>query len=241
MAHAELRGVVALDGPSGTGKSTVARELATALGAAYLDTGAMYRAATLAVLRANVERTDLPGVIDVTGSARLDMGTDPARPSVFLNGERVNAAIRGVGVTNAVSDVSAVPEVREILLAQQRRLISTALNAPGGIVIEGRDIGTVVVPDAGLKVYLTAAAEKRAERRRGQDAAQGRSSELEQTYADVQRRDALDSGRAVAPLRMAADAVELDTTRLDVAEVRERLTSLAASRGLLINAERTAR
>ncbi|WP_188987302.1 (d)CMP kinase [Saccharopolyspora thermophila] len=239
MAHARLRGVVALDGPSGTGKSTVSRRLASALGATYLDTGAMYRAVTLAVLRAGVDPADEAEVARVAREAQLTMGTDPEAPAVFLDGEDVGREIRGPEVTGAVSAVSAVAAVREQLVAQQRQLIEQALLSPGGMVVEGRDIGTVVVPDAGLKVYLTASAHARAQRRTRQDIAEGRAGDLDRTHADVQRRDALDSSRPVAPLRKAADAVELDTTELDVAQVLERLHELVDDRGLRVDVERT--
>src|SRR5437764_1059590 len=149
-----LRGVVALDGPSGTGKSTVARKLASALGAAYLDTGAMYRAVTLAVLRQQLDPADAEAVTRVAESADLVMGTDPVLPSVTLDGEDVAREIRDTEVTGAVSAVSAVPEVRHLLVEHQRRLIGEAEVEPGGVVVEGRDIGTVVAPAAGLKVYL---------------------------------------------------------------------------------------
>ncbi|MCI2422813.1 (d)CMP kinase [Saccharopolyspora sp. K220] len=239
MAHARLRGVVALDGPSGTGKSTVSRKLASALGAAYLDTGAMYRAATLAVLRAGVEPSDAGAVAQVVSAARLSVGTDPVRPAVFLDGADVGREIRGPEVTGAVSAVSAVAAVREQLVAQQRELINDALLAPGGVIVEGRDIGTVVAPDAGLKVYLNASAHARARRRTAQDVSEGRDGDLGRTHADVQRRDALDSGRQVSPLRKADDAVELDTTDLDVVAVLEQLHKHIESRGLLVAAERT--
>ncbi|MCX2733012.1 (d)CMP kinase [Saccharopolyspora sp. NFXS83] len=239
MAHAELRGVVALDGPSGTGKSTVARKLAAALSASYLDTGAMYRAVTLAVLRAEVPVADEAAVAEVAASALPVMGTNPLLPTVTLAGEDVGQEIRGAAVTGAVSAVSAVARVRELLVDEQRRLIREALGEPGGVVVEGRDIGTVVARDAELKVYLTASSQARARRRSDQDSAAGRVSDLESTHADVQRRDAFDSGRAVSPLRMADDAVELDTTELDVAGVLEQLRTLVDTRGLFAGVEST--
>lgn len=241
VAHPELRGVVALDGPSGTGKSTVARRLASRYGAAYLDTGAMYRAVTLAVLRAGVVLSDAEAVARGARSAELTMGTDPEHPCVLLAGEYVDDEIRGAAVTEAVSAVSAIPQVRRALVAEQVRLIEAAMSEPGGIVVEGRDIGTVVAPDAGLKVYLTASSQVRAQRRSAQDTAAGRESDVDDTRADVQRRDKLDSGRQTSPLRMAEDAVELDSTGLDVAGVLEHLHKLVESRGLLVYAERTAR
>lgn len=240
MAQPELRGVVALDGPSGTGKSTVARRLASALGAAYLDTGAMYRAVTLAVLRAGVATSDDDAVQRTATVAELDMATDPANPVVLLAGEDVGTEIRGPEVTGAVSAVSAVAGVRELLVSEQRRLIERACDSTGGIVVEGRDIGTVVAPQAGLKVYLTASAHVRAQRRSTQDAAAGHSGDTVQVQADVQRRDALDSGRDVSPLRMADDAVEVDTTALDVAGVVEQLHKLVELRGMLAEQDRTA-
>ncbi|MCP2170102.1 (d)CMP kinase [Goodfellowiella coeruleoviolacea] len=241
MGHGELRGVVALDGPSGTGKSTVARRLASALGASYLDTGAMYRAVTLAVLRAGVDPADAAEVTRVSTAAELVIGTDPHQPTVELDGQDVAAEIRDQPVTLAVSAVSAVPEVRAQLVEQQRRIVARAVDAGSGIVVEGRDIGTVVVPDAGLKVYLTASAEARAERRARQDAAAGRATTVAATRADVERRDTLDATRAVSPARPAADAVEVDTTALDIAGVLGELLTLVDQRGLRGVPERTGR
>jgi cytidylate kinase len=233
VGHGELRGVVALDGPSGTGKSSAARRLAAGLGARYLDTGAMYRAVTLAVLRAGVDLADPAGVAKVARDAVLVQGTDPNRSTTFLDGEDVGTEIRGPEVTLAVSPVSAVPEVRAQLVAEQRRIIAEALAEAGGIVVEGRDIGTAVVPDAPLKVYLTADAEARAQRRAKQDSASGRQATLDATLADVQRRDTYDSTRAVSPLRAAGDAVVLDTTSLDLAGTLAALMDLVGDHGLL--------
>ncbi|GAB2761720.1 (d)CMP kinase [Salinifilum aidingensis] len=230
---AQLRGVVALDGPSGTGKSTVARRLATELGAKYLDTGAMYRAATLAVLRAEVDPADAVEVERVVRTALLSVRTEPDRPAVLLDGAEVEAEIRGAEVTGAVSAVSAIPAVREVLVEQQRAEVRGALDGPGGIVVEGRDIGTAVVPDARLKVFLTASTDARAQRRTAQDAAAGRSGDVPSTAEQVRRRDQRDAGRSASPMRQATDAVELDTTELGVAEVLTRLHELVEARGLL--------
>jgi len=221
--------VIAIDGPSGTGKSTVARRLALDLGAGYLDTGAMYRAVTLAALRSGVHPEEAASVLP---RLRLTIGTDPADIAVLLAGEDVSTEIRSPEVTLAVSPVSALPRVREYLVAMQRRLIEVALAEIGGIVVEGRDIGTVVAPDAGLKVYLTADAPARARRRTAQDDAAGRLTTVDSTLADVNRRDAFDSGRADSPLRPAIDAVHLDTTELDVDGVLGRLHDLVAERGM---------
>ncbi|WP_280193848.1 (d)CMP kinase, partial [Nocardia farcinica] len=150
--------VVAMDGPSGTGKSSVSRRLATRLGARYLDTGAMYRVATLRVLRAGVELTDPAAIAAAVKELPLTIGTDPSREVIELDGEDVSAEIRGDAVTKAVSAVSAVPEVRDLLVAAQRDIAADARR----IVVEGRDIGTVVLPAADAKIYLTASAEARA-------------------------------------------------------------------------------
>ena len=211
------RCVVAIDGPSGSGKSTVARRLAGALGAAYLDTGAMYRAVTWAVLRAGVDLSDPDGIAKVAGELALVIDTDPAHPRVRADGVAVDGPIRGPEVTAAVSAVAAVPAVRRHLVARQRELIASA----DRIVVEGRDIGTVVAPEADLKVFLTASATERARRRSAQDA-----TEPVATEADLARRDRLDSTRAADPLRRAVDAVELDTTGMDVDAVVARLCDL---------------
>lgn len=227
-----LRGVVALDGPSGTGKTTVARKLAAELGAGYLDTGAMYRVVTLAVLDAGVDPHDADAVVALARSVRLDVSTDPASPGVRLDGTDVGEAIRTPRVDAAVSAVSAVPELRDLLVQRQRTLIEQAAR-DGGVVVDGRDIGTVVAPDAPLKVFLTASPEVRAARRGAQDTAAGREADEATVLASVQRRDRLDSSRAASPLRPAEDAVEFDTSELSIDQVLAALTELAGTRGLL--------
>ncbi|SDG03164.1 cytidylate kinase [Sinosporangium album] len=213
--------VVAMDGPSGSGKSSASRGVAKALGLRYLDTGAMYRAITWWVLREGVDLTD-PGMIAArAGEPVLEMGTDPGAPTVAVGGVDVAGPIRGPEVTGAVSAVSAVPEVRRRLVAEQRAIIGA-----GDIVVEGRDIGTVVAPDALLKVYLTASAEARALRR----AAEIAGSSVEAQQADMARRDRLDSTRTADPLAMAADAVELDTTVLNLDEVIAEILRLIKER-----------
>ncbi|OZC77211.1 cytidylate kinase [Rhodococcus sp. 06-462-5] len=211
--------VVAMDGPSGTGKSSVSRRLASALEASYLDTGAMYRVATVWVLRSGVEPTDADAVAKAVAALPLEIGKDPLSETVLLDGEDVSGEIRGDAVTKAVSAVSAVPAVRELLVQMQRDLASSSTR----IVVEGRDIGTVVLPDADVKVFLTASPEARAERRNKQNIEQGRVDDYESVLADVQRRDHADSTRAVSPLRPAEDSVIVDTSELDLDGVIERL------------------
>ncbi|ONM48771.1 cytidylate kinase [Nocardia donostiensis] len=216
--------VVAMDGPSGTGKSSVSRRLAARLGAAYLDTGAMYRVATLRVLRSAVEPTDPVAVAAAVKELPLTIGTDPGREVILLDGADVSAEIRGGEVTRAVSAVSAVPEVRELLVARQREIVATA----GRIVVEGRDIGTVVLPGADAKIYLTASAEARAQRRNQQNISEGRGDDYDGVLADVRRRDRLDSTRAVSPLRPASDATLVDTSDLGMDEVIDELYRVVA-------------
>jgi len=213
---------VALDGPSGTGKSTVARRLASRLGARYLDTGAMYRAATVAVLRKGVDLNDGVAITTVVEGARIEISTDPERAGITLDGEAVDREIRSAETTAAVSAVSAVPAVRAMLVDAQRALIGD-----GGIVVEGRDIGSVVWPTARPKVYLTASPEARARRRAGEV-----GGDVAAVAADIARRDNLDSSRAASPLTQVPDAVELDTTDLGIDDVVERLVELARTASL---------
>ena len=223
--------VIALDGPSGSGKSTVARGVAQALGWRYVDTGATYRAATLAVLRAGTELGDADAVTDVVGAADIDVSTDPGTAGVRLDGEDVTAVVRGPEVTAAVSAVSAVPAVRTQLVALQRRLAGDA-----GAVLEGRDIGTAVFPDAAVKVFLDASADVRAARRAGDTDAgvsvTGGQTAVTVVAADLARRDRLDSSRTTSPLQAAQDAVHLDSSTLDAAQVVERVLDLARRAGL---------
>lgn len=218
----EFRGQVTLDGPSGTGKSSVARAVAAKLGADYLDTGAMYRAATVAVLDAGVDPEDAEEVARVVAAAVIEVGTTAGEELVLVGGVDVAERIRGAAVTRAVSPVSAVPAVRRALVDQQRSLVA----ATTAVVVEGRDIGTVVLPDATCKVYLTAAPEVRAERRAGQ-LGLTEPDEIADLAADLRRRDEYDSSRADSPLRPAADAVVVDSTDMDREAVVERVVELA--------------
>jgi CMP/dCMP kinase len=206
--------VVAVDGPSGAGKSSASRGAAIALGLRYLDTGSMYRALTWWLLDRGVDITDAGTVAALAAEPVIEVGTDPRAPWVRVNGTDVSTAIRTREVTNAVSAVAAVPQVRAHLIEQQRYIIA---NAPG-IVAEGRDIGTVVAPDAPVKVFLTAEGAERASRR----AAEANWSAAS-TRIDQDRRDRLDAAQSTK----AADAVEIDSTRLGLDQVVEVIVRLA--------------
>jgi CMP/dCMP kinase len=199
--------VIAIDGPAGSGKSTVARRLANHLGLDYLDTGAMYRAVTFAALRRGIDPGDRAPVAELARAVDLDVTTEHVR----VDGVDATIEIRGPEVSRAVSLVAANPEVRTELVRRQREWAHDR----GGGVLEGRDIGTVVFPDAVLKVYLTARPDVRAERR----AAEVADLDYETVAADMARRDALDQGREADPLRQADDAIELDTSDMTIDEI----------------------
>jgi CMP/dCMP kinase len=196
------------------------------LGARYLDTGAMYRIVTLAVLRAGIDLTDIPAIEVATADVPLSVGDNPDEDRAYLDAEDVSREIRGDAVTKAVSAVSAVPAVRARLVGLQRELAV----GPGNVVVEGRDIGTVVLPDADVKIFLTASAEVRAQRRNKQNVASGLADDYETVLADVKRRDHLDSTRVVSPLRAADDAVLVDTSDTTESEVVKRLSELVHQR-----------
>lgn len=214
--------ILAVDGPSGTGKSTTCRALAKQLDAKYVDTGAMYRVATLAVLRAGIDPDNTDAVVGATRDLPLEISDDPDSTEVILDGENVAGEIRGREVTQNVSAVSAIPEVRTNLVELQRKLAREAHRA----IVEGRDIGTVVLIDAPAKAFLTASPEVRATRRYNQDIAAGRDADYDTVLADVIRRDELDSSRATSPLRPADDAEIIDTSEMDKDEVLGALISL---------------
>jgi len=209
--------VVAMDGPSGSGKSSVSRAVATELDLRYLDTGAMYRAMTWWMLREGVDVNDPTAVAAAAAKPSLCSGTDPADPGITVDGIDVSGSIRSREVTGAVSAVSAVPAVRTRLVAMQQAIIARCCADDGGIVVEGRDIGTVVAPDAAVKMYLTASEEARAGRRNAETTVE--AVPVEVTRDEIARRDRLDSTRAVAPLARAADAIELDTTAMTQQQV----------------------
>lgn len=218
--------IVAIDGPAGSGKSTVAKALARRLGIGYLDTGAMYRSVALAALRAGIalEDEDAIGVLAERSTIRLELAPPSDVPThVTLDGEDVTLAIRTPQVDAAVSEVARLPRVRRAMVAQQR-----AVAATGDLVAEGRDIGTVVFPDADVKVFLTASAETRARRRHAELAARGEVVREEVVHAGIVERDHIDSSREASPLAAAADSVEVDTTGLSPEEVVDRLAGLVA-------------
>ena len=216
--------IVAIDGPAGAGKSTVARQLASRLGFAIIDTGAIYRSVALAARRAGIAWDDDEGLRRLL-DAGLGLSFDGER--VLLSGEDVTEAIRAPEISRGASVVSARPVVRQKLLQLQRDLGHAA---PRGAVLEGRDIGTVVFPDAQVKFFLTASDTARAQRRHAELAEKGIQVPLEEVFADQQRRDKDDTERAIAPLRPALDAVRVDTTGLDLSEVVERCFHEASSR-----------
>ena len=209
--------VVAVDGPSGAGKSSASRGAAIALGLKYLDTGSMYRALTWWLLDQSVEVSDAAAVARLAAEPAIEVGTDPHAPWTRVNGIDVSAAIRTPEVTAAVSTVAAVPRVRAHLIAQQREIIANAQ----GIVAEGRDIGTVVAPDAQVKVFLTAQSAARADRRAAE--ASWSAISPQQTQVELDRRDRLDAAQS----GKAADAVGIDSTRLDLDQVVDIIVRLA--------------
>ena len=210
---------IAIDGHSSCGKSTMAKDLARAIGYIYVDTGAMYRAVTLFALRQGLFGAD--GTIDEPRLASLlpechisfELNAATGRPDTYLNGERVEGEIRGMEVSGRVSKISAIGFVRECLVAQQQQM-----GADKGVVMDGRDIGTVVFPDAELKVFVTASAEVRAERRYKELLGKGEEADYDEILRNVKERDYLDSHREVSPLRKADDAIELDNSEMTIAE-----------------------
>jgi cytidylate kinase len=210
-----------MDGPSGSGKSSTSRGVADRLGLRYLDTGAQFRAMTVWMLRHGVDVHDAEAVARRADEPLIVSGTDPLQPTITLDGDDVAEAIRSAEATAGVSPVATVPAVRRRLLDLQRATISAAL-AEGGIVVEGRDIGSVVWPDADVKLYLTADAAARAARR----AAENGADSVAATEADLLRRDAIDSGRVAAPLVVPDGAIHLDTTPWDLDEVIDRVVAL---------------
>ena len=211
--------VVAVDGPSGSGKSSTARGVADRLGLAYLDTGAMYRAMTWALLQRGTDLNDPEAIAHDAEGVVISSGTDPLAPTIEVDGQDVSGPIRGADVTGSVSLVAAVPRVRELLVSRQRETVDAS---PGGIVVEGRDIGSVVLPDAPVKIYLVADPAARAARR----AAELGGIDATATQADLARRDEIDSTRAASPLAKASDAIEIDGTHMTLDQVVDAIVAL---------------
>lgn len=221
MTSSEKRLIIAIDGPSGTGKSSVSRGLAKRLGLSYLDTGAMYRAMTWHVLDSKVDPSATNSVLELIDSAEIESGTDPYEPTIRVHGIDVSGPIREANVTAAVSAVSAIPEVRAHLVELQRYL---ANRDDAGVVVEGRDIGNVVLPNASLKIFLTADPVARAARRAGES-----GGDLASVQNALTARDAADSSRAASPLTQTPDAIVVDTTHMTLEEVIDTLEELANS------------
>lgn len=211
--------IIAIDGPAGAGKSTLGRMLARSLKLLYIDTGAMYRAVALAVLNAGVSMQDAAAVAAVAEHARVNLEGDPDALQVLLDGREVSDEVRSEAVTHASSVISTIPAVRRVLVERQREMGRRG----GGVVLEGRDVGTVVFPNADIKFFLTAGPEARAERRYEEDRLRERDATYEETLADINTRDRRDSTRADSPLAIAPDAIVIDSTELSIEEVYQRM------------------
>jgi CMP/dCMP kinase len=216
---------IAIDGPAGSGKSTLARRVAALLGYLYIDTGAMYRAVAPKALRRPVSLDDADALTALARDTRIDLCAQDGAQQVLLDGEDVSAAIRTPQVAEAASKVAVVPGVRQVLVAEQRRA-----GAPGGVVMEGRDIGSVVFPNAELKIFLTASPEIRAERRWREHQQKGDAIDLARTLEEVHERDRRDRERTTSPLVRAPDAVVVDSTAMDPEETARLVVLLANER-----------
>ena len=218
--------IIAIDGPAGSGKSTLGRLLAHALGLLYIDTGSMYRAVALAVMESSISASDDVAVGSLAGRVDIDLKGDPDSLRVTLGGVDVTEQIRSEEVTHLSSIISTIPEVRRAMVARQREL------GQRGAVLNGRDIGTVVFPEADVKFFLTAVPEERAQRRFVEERAQDAKADFAETFADMTERDRRDSTRADSPLRAADDAILIDSTGLSIDEVFEKMmAAVAAKRG----------
>ena len=212
--------IIAIDGPSGAGKSTLGKMLAKKLNLLYLDTGAMYRAVALAVTRNRVPYRDIDRIAFIAENARIDLVGEPDAMKVMLDGEDVSVDIRTLDAAQSASVVSTISEVRRIMVEHQRAI---GESAPNGCVLEGRDIGSVVFPNADIKFFLTAKPEARALRRHTEDQSRGRIATYEQTLAEINERDERDVSREDSPLTISADAVVIDTSELDLSEVFDQM------------------
>lgn len=221
--------IIAIDGPSGAGKSTLGKMLAKELNLLYLDTGAMYRAVGLAVLNENVNFEEQSKVAAIAAAAKIELVGEPESLRVFLDGRDVTGEIRTSAVGQAASIVSTISEVRKTLVNHQREI---GRNAPQGCVLDGRDIGTVVFPQADVKFFLTAKPEARARRRYEEDAARGLNVDYEKTFEEIRLRDERDVSRADSPLSIAEDAIVIDTSELNLREAFEQMTEIVRKKNL---------
>ena len=214
--------IIAIDGPVGSGKSTVARRVAELLGYVYVDTGAMYRALALKAQRRNLPLDAEERLAQMAGETHIDLRIDGGAQKILLDGEDVTTAIRSPEVAQASSKIAVIPDVRRVLVAEQRRA-----GQLGGVVMEGRDIGTIVFPDADLKIYLTASVEVRAQRRWREHQQKGDTADLARTIEEVRERDRRDVEREHSPLTRAPDAVLVDSTAMEAGEVARLIVLLA--------------
>ncbi len=219
---------VAIDGPAGAGKSTIAKELSKKLGVIYVDTGAMYRAMALFLIRQGIKSSETEEISQKCEEADISISFENGQQVVTLNGENVNGLIRTEEVGNMASASSPNPDVRKKLVALQRKLASEK-----SVVMDGRDIGTVVLPNAKVKIYLTASSAVRAKRRYDELTAKGESCDIEKIEADIIERDHRDMTREISPLRQADDAVLVDTSDMSIAEVQERLLNICREKGCI--------
>ncbi len=219
--------IIAIDGPSGAGKSTLGRMIAREFQLLYINTGAMYRAVALAVIEAGVSAVDDTEIARIAARAKIDLAGDPDSLRVTLNKRDVSDLIRTEAVSHMASIVSAIPEVRRSLVERQREI---GQSSDDGVVLDGRDIGTVVFPDADVKFFLTAAPEERAQRRYEEDRTREQDVSFEETLADINKRDQRDSTRADSPLVIAADAVVIDSSELSIEEVFARMINIIRAR-----------
>lgn len=217
--------IIAIDGPAGSGKSTVSRRVAQRLGYRYVDTGAMYRALAWKALQQHVALDDPDAVAKMASAAKIELRCDPQQFQIAVDGSDVTTAIRAPEVSDAASRISTIASLRAELVAQQQRL-----GKGGAVVMEGRDIGTVVFPQAGVKIFLDANPETRAERRHDQQLTEGRAADRRRTMEAVKRRDHRDASRSASPMVAAKDAVHLDTTHLSINKVVERILALVESK-----------
>ena len=216
---------IAVDGPAGAGKSTIAKLVAKKKGIIYVDTGAMYRAMALFMIRENVDPTDQDAIIAKCADADVTLGQEDGQQVVFLNGENVNGLIRTEAVGNMASTISVIGKVRENLVAKQQKLAETT-----DLIMDGRDIGTCVLPNANLKIYLTASSEVRAKRRYDELVAKGQECDLAKIKADIEERDYRDMHREISPLKQAEDAILVDTSYMTIEEVVDKILTLAEAK-----------